>query len=189
MRKSTLGVLGWVLIIAGVLVLMGGAQAEVGPPPEGGTLPDISLPVPTQPAEQQYLGVKNEGTFKLSDIRAEVVVIEVFSMYCPFCQKDAPSVNELFRLIDQDKNLKEKVKLIGLGAGNSPFEVNTFRTAYTVPFPLFADPDFAIHNALGKVRTPYFIAFKVNKAGSHKVVYSKVGSFGEPQDFVKRITQ
>jgi len=189
MRKIALGVLGSVLILAGLLVSAGSVQAEAVPPPVGGTLPDISLPVPTQPEEQQYLGVKNEGTFKLSDIRAEVVIIEIFSMYCPFCQKEAPTVNELYRLIDQDKNLKEKVKLIGLGAGNSPFEVNTFRTAYTVPFPLLADPDFAIHNALGKVRTPYFIVIKINKDGSHKVVYSKVGSFGEPQAFLQLITK
>ena len=189
MCKMALGFFGCVLIVAGLLISAGGIQAEVSPPPEGGMLPDISLPVPAQPEEQQYLGVKDKGTFKLPGIRAEVLIIEVFSMYFPFCQKEAPSVNELYRLIGQDKNLKEKVKLIGLGAGNSPFEVNTFRNTYAVPFPLFADTDFAIHNALGKVRTPYFIVIKINKDGSHKVVYSKVGSFGEPQAFLQLITK
>lgn len=189
MRKMAMGLLGCALLFVGLTTAGGGVQAEGTPPPEGGTLPEISLPAPVQPEVQQYLGVADKGTFKLPGIRAEILIIEVFSMYCPFCQKEAPNVNELYRLIDQDPNLKQKVKLIGLGAGNSPFEVNTFRNAYAVPFPLFADPDFSIHNVLGKVRTPYFIVIKINKDGSHKVVYSKVGSFGEPQAFLQLINK
>ena len=56
-------------------------------------------------------------------------------MYCPFCQKEAPNVNELYRIIDQDKDLKSRIKMIGIGAGNSPFEVNTFRTPMRFLFP------------------------------------------------------
>jgi len=108
-------------------------------------------------------------------------------MYCPHCQKEAPTINELYRIIEQDKALKGKIKLIGLGVGNTLFEVNTFRNAYTVPFPLLPDPDFMIHKAMGEVRTPYFIVIKNNKDGSHRVVYSKVGSIGDSHDFLKLI--
>jgi peroxiredoxin len=187
MRKMTMVLLGWLVMSVGLLVWHGGAQAAEAPPPEGGVLPDMSLAIPAQVEEQKYLGVEGTGTFKLPKIRAKLVIIEVFSMYCPFCQKEAPNVNELFRAIDQDKDLQAGVKLIGIGAGNSPFEVDTFRNAYKVPFPLLADPDFAFHNALGKVRTPYFIVIKINEDGSHKVIYSKVGSFGEPRDFLQLI--
>jgi peroxiredoxin len=187
MLKKTIILLGWVFIFTSVLAPLGGAQAADNPPPEGGVLPDMSLPIPAQLEEQQYLGVEGKGTFKLPKIGAKLVIIEVFSMYCPFCQKEAPNVNELYRAIEQDKDLQGKVKLLGIGAGNSPFEVNTFRSAYAVPFPLIADPDFAFHNALGKVRTPYFIVIKINEDGSHQVLYSKVGSFGEPRDFLQLI--
>ena len=164
-------------------------QAADAPPPEGGVLPNISLPIPEKPEEQQYLGLDGKGTFTVPKIRAEVVIIEIFSMYCPFCQKEAPNVKALYDMIDQDADLKGRIKMIGIGAGNSPFEVNTYTSAYTMPFPHFADMDFMIHTAMGKVNTPYFIVIKINKDGSQKVIYSKLGTFGEPRSFLELITK
>jgi thiol-disulfide isomerase/thioredoxin len=182
-----------ILMLCAVLVLGGfpptnaHGQTAVSPPAVGGVLPNISLPVPDRPDERQYLGLEGKGTFKVPEVRAEVVIIEIFSMYCPFCQKEAPGVNELHRLIDNDSDLKSRIKLIGIGAGNSPFEVDTFRKTYSVAFPLFPDQDFSRYEALGKTRTPYFIVIRVNKDGSHRVVYSKVGGFGEPKSFLELI--
>jgi thiol-disulfide isomerase/thioredoxin len=189
MRKMIVVALCLLFTFFGLISTSGRAHAEDRPPPVGGVLPDIALPIPDKPEERHYLGVDGKGTFKPSKIRAEVVIIEVFSMYCPYCQKEAPSVNELYRMIDQDKEYRGKIKLIGIGAGNSPFEVDTFRNAYSVPFPLFPDMDFSLHNALGKVRTPCFIAIKINKDGSHKIVYSKVGSFGDPSSFLQLVAK
>lgn len=171
------------------MVLSNGGSARGGqePPPVGGVLPDLNLPIPENPGERQYLGLSGKGTFKLPKIKADVVIVEIFSMYCPYCQREAPAVNELYQLIQKDEQARDRVRLIGIGAGNSPFEVDVFRSTYGVPFPLFPDADFAVHNALGKVRTPYFIAFKINKDGTHKVIHSKVGSFGDPEQFLRAI--
>jgi len=187
MQRMTVKFLGCLLVITGLLFPTGSVQAKAAPPPEGGKLPEINLPAPSRLEEQQYLGVAGKAQFKLPEIQAELVIIEIFSMYCPHCQKEAPTINELYRIIEQDKALKGKIKLIGLGVGNTLFEVNTFRNAYTVPFPLLPDPDFMIHKAMGEVRTPYFIVIKNNKDGSHRVVYSKVGSIGDSHDFLKLI--
>ena len=141
----------------------------------GQELPEIRLPIPSDISHKQYLGLTGEGTFKLSEIKASVVIIEIFSMYCPHCQREAPTVNEFFEKIEHDANLKDKIKLIGIGAGNSEFEVSFFAKKYQIPFPLFADGDFVIHKMMGEVRTPYFIGIKINRDGSHHIFYSKLG--------------
>jgi len=56
-------------------------------------------------------------------------------------------------------------------------------------FPHFADTDFSIHDALGKVRTPYFIVIKLGGDGPPKVIYSKVGGIGEPRSFLELIAK
>jgi len=47
-------------------------------PAEGGLLPEIRLEA-KDPVHQQYLGVK--GSFVLHKLKAEVVIVEIFSMY------------------------------------------------------------------------------------------------------------
>ncbi len=158
--------------------------AAVAPPSEGGTLPDFNLPVSEKAEEMTYLGIQAKDRFKVPQIQADLVIIEIFNMYCPHCQREAPAVNELYKNITDRADLKSKVKLIGIGAGNSPFEVNLFRTKYDIPFPLFSDADYSAHKALGQVPTPFFIALKINEDGSHKVVHSHPGSIGVPGQFM-----
>jgi peroxiredoxin len=189
MSKKITFMLCWMLVIGVFFADTVRCKAADGPPPEGGVLPSMNLPMPDQAGERQYLGLEGQGTFKITQVKADVVIIEVFSMYCPFCQKEAPNLNELYRLIDTGSDWKNRIKIIGLGAGNSPFEVGVFRKNYSIPFPLFPDSDFSCYDALGKVRTPYFIVIKLNKDGSHKVIYSKVGTFGEPQSFLEFVVR
>jgi hypothetical protein len=51
------------------------------PPAVGGRLPDIRLEVPQETEHQLYLGVDGKQTFAIPEIKAEVVLIEIFSMY------------------------------------------------------------------------------------------------------------
>jgi peroxiredoxin len=157
------------------------------PPAKGEKLPKTDLPVPNNPEERLYLGLRGKGSFQIPEIKAKVVIIEIFSMYCPYCQREAPEVNKLYQAIEGDHNLRGKVKIIGIGAGNSQFEVGVFREKYNIPFPLFPDEDFTLHRCFGETRTPYFIAIRINEDRSHKVIYSKLGGIGGAQQFLKKI--
>jgi len=150
-------------------------------------LSTIKLTVPKDLAARNYLGIPGDAFFTIPQIKAEVVLIEIFSMYCPYCQREAPRVNELYSVVENDSNLKGKIKIIGIGAGNSPYEVEVFKKTYKVSFPLFPDEDFTIHKACGEVRTPYFIGVKITPNNSLVVFYSKAGGFQEPRQFLKEI--
>ena len=133
---------------------------------------DFLLPAPDTAYHRQYLGLSTDKFFSLGQIRARVVIIEIFSMYCPVCQREAENINALFRLIQSDPGLKDKVKLIGIGAGNSAFEVDFFREKYSIEFPLFSDSDFSIHKKIGEVRTPHFFCLSLKGNKDFSVFYS-----------------
>ncbi|MGZ3567830.1 MAG: peroxiredoxin family protein [Syntrophales bacterium] len=172
-------------IILPFSILVFSAPAANKPPEKGEQLPVINLPIPKNSDERNYLGLSGTGLFKIPQIKSKVIIIEIFSMYCPYCQKDAPGVNELYRLIENNADIKDKIKLIGLGAGNSSYEVGVYKNNYSVPFPLFPDKDFEIHKACGEVRTPYFIVVRINEDGTHQIVHSQLGNYPGAQPFLE----
>lgn len=171
-----------------VVLLLHGQGICAAPPAVGGVLPDFTLTAPKGSGEKSYLGLSwFGGKFSVPKIKADVVIIEIFSMYCPYCQAEAPKVNVLYERIESDPALKGKIKLIGIGVGNSSYEVNVFKERYNVTFPLFPDGDFTIHKLMGEVRTPYFIGVRINKNGSHQVFFSKLGAFESVEQFLSQM--
>ena len=176
---ASMTILAWLIFMS-----LATAQAAGEPPAVGGRLPDLVLPVPQDQAEKAYLGLKTGETFRIPQIAADVVIVEIFSMYCPHCQKEAPRINELYDLVSKQANRRSRIKMIGIGAGNSEFETKVFKDQYQVPFPLLPDVDFTIHKLVGEVRTPYFIAVEIRSDGWNRVLYSRVGGIEDPQKFL-----
>jgi thiol-disulfide isomerase/thioredoxin len=161
------------------------ARTSLDPKALGG----MEFSVPADPERQSYLGTSRSGKFKLTQIPAQVLLVEIFSMYCPYCQADAPTVNEIYRILQQDPVLSKKVKLIGIGTGNTPFEVDVFRKKYDIKFPLFPDEDSALQKMVSEpIRTPTFVALKRSNQlfEVHKI---HVGESKNAESFIKGILE
>ena len=72
-----------ILLAAALSFLLSGVPAGAAsqPPAVGGQLPEIAFAVPQDTELQLYLGVSGKQTFAIPEIKAEIVLIEIFSMY------------------------------------------------------------------------------------------------------------
>ena len=148
------------------------------------SIDDISLPLPDDSESQSYLGLSGTKNFTIPQIKADVVLINVFSTTCPHCQKEAPNTNKLFEAIEGRPDLKGKIKIIGIGTRNTMEEVQLFKDEYKVLFPLFPDKDMTIFNQLAVTATPTLIGVKLLEDGTHSILFRKAGSIGEVSWFL-----
>jgi len=177
----------FLLIIAALCLRSPAIGADASTLPE--TLPDLPLTVPDSQEYRSYLGLKQAPgeTFTLNDIDADILLIELFSMYCPFCQEEAENVNALFERMYEFSRPDFTVKLVGLGANNSAFEVEHYRNTYAVRFPLFPDQDMRLYNALGGKGTPTFIACRKQEDNSCTIIHRQSGGFYHVEEFFKEL--
>lgn len=138
------------------------------------TFPDLPLTGQLTPAERDYLGVQNLP-LRLSDVQSEYLFVEVFSMYCPYCQRDAPDVNKLFTRAQKAK-LTDRLHFVGIGTGNTQYEVSFYAEQFSTPFPLLPDEDYTMHSALGSVGTPYFLLLRNSGPDHLEVLHVQEGS-------------
>ena len=141
------------------------------------SFPVFELPIPQNNAQKDYLGLTGSGKFKITQIKGPVIIIEFFSTDCLSCQNSAPKLNELFLTIQNRPDLKEKIKIIGIGVNNAGREVELFRARYKVLFPLFSDQYDAISSKVGVKQLPTFIGVKNNDDGTMERFYCKRGKF------------
>ena len=200
MNRKMSGVLCALLITVASLVsacatVGGGEECPISPdtvvksmPAGTKDFPVSELPPPENEADKKYLGISGSGSFTVGHIKAQVVIIEVFSFYCPHCQRTAAQINDLYRLIEERPDLKGKVKLIGIGAKNSAFEVDAYRERYHVPFPLFPDEEMELTGKLGVKGTPTFIGVRMAEGkGVPRQFFFGEGGFEDNQKFLTEI--
>ena len=141
---------------------------------------DIRLLIPSPKSEVEYLGIDN--TFSLSSISAEAVIVEILSLQCLQCQREASRVNEFYELL-QKSGYEDKFKLIGIGVMNSAFDMKTFKMKYNVSFPLFPDPEGTITKKLGVEETPAFLALRISK-DRQEIVCTSLPGIEEAESFL-----
>jgi protein-disulfide isomerase len=171
---------------AAVTAVGTGLKSEPG---GNAALPAFDLPMPGSEREKSYLGLSGTGTFTIGQIKTQVLIVEVYSFYCPHCQRSAAQVNELYQRIQERPELKEKIKMIGIAVTNGMYEVDSYRERYKVPFPLIPDKDTEISQKLGVTGTPTFIGIKIDGRGSPERFYFGEGGFEDTQQFLTKIMQ
>lgn len=191
MRKSRYLNRTGICLAVPLLLLLLVMQASAQTPPAGRNVPfpAFQLPAPQDEIEAAYLGVPEAAPFSVGQIRAQVVLIEILSAYCPYCQRVAPLVDDVFARVQKDPALKGKVKMIGIGTTNTPFELDTFKKKFNVPFPLFADPSGEISKKFSVPGTPTFIGVKLDGKGGAQEVFYRPGAFKDTDQFMAELTK
>lgn len=182
---SRLRILGPFIVAVALTVLC--IQPAVAVPAVGGPFPSLRLPMPDGNADRTYLGIGGGKNFTVGDITAGLVVIEFFSMYCPHCQADAPATVDLFNRIKNDPLLSKRVRMIGIGVGNSEYEVGIFKKKYGIPFPLFPDGEYAALDLLDIRQTPTYVVVKI-AGGKTTVAYTQIGRIMDVGSFITTLS-
>lgn len=147
----------------------------------------LVVDAPTHPEQRAYLGLAPEETqFRIAELPAEVLIIVCFDLYCPSCQKAARYVNELYERV-QASGYGGRVKFLGLGLGDSPLEVATFRDKYRVPFPLFPDRSNQLARQFGEVRVPGLLV--VQPGNPPRVLHREFGIPRHPEQLLEHIIE
>lgn len=71
------------MVILGFIMLVGlsAACADEEILTKGAFFPSVKLDAPDDSAHKKYLGLPGSGSFDIPDIKAEIIIVEIFSMY------------------------------------------------------------------------------------------------------------
>ncbi|MBW1829567.1 MAG: TlpA family protein disulfide reductase [Deltaproteobacteria bacterium] len=149
----------------------------------GMNLPQITLDAPASKKDKEYLSLKTGEPFSLSQIPAKLIVLEIFSVYCPHCRMQAPKLNKVYKLIQLDMELSPDIKMIGIAALDDQNKTDKWKTTLHVPFPLFADLNADIWGKFGKPGVPYTLLI----SNSGKVLSTNSGVTEDTDDFFRHL--
>lgn len=169
---------------ASILILLCGCSTFKGASiPATMELSEVRLNTPASKEAKKYLGLKDKGTFTLSEIDAKFIVLGYYGVKCPFCHEQAPVSNKIYDSIRHDPELNQDVKMIGVMIGSSPDETKAYASSFNIVYPMTNDPFFEIYRKLGRTYVPLTLVMKKDGA----ILLHKTGVIADPAGFVKKI--
>jgi thiol-disulfide isomerase/thioredoxin len=177
LKKTALGLFCLALLL-GLAALPAFGYVE-----KGNKLGDLQFAAPITPEDAKYLGVPADKPFKLDQVGAPFLLVEIFATGCSHCYAHAPHMNELFDMINKDPQTAGKVKMMGLAQNDSPDNVASWKKQLKVPFALVPDSDGKVSEKINIMGTPTTIL--LNKKGD--VLYAKPGATPDMQAVLKDI--
>ncbi|MBI4644019.1 MAG: TlpA family protein disulfide reductase [Deltaproteobacteria bacterium] len=173
----------WSCCLALLLFVAAVSLAADVEPKVGQSVGNVKFPKPASDEEAKYLGLDKAAEFTLKDIKAPYVLVEQFSTTCPHCLHQAPIMNQLYNLVEQDAALKGKIKFMGLGQGNDANAVKMWKAFQKIPFPQIADSKSTFGDALNF--HPYPVSVLLDKSG--KILWVHIGTFESADEALKGI--
>jgi len=146
---------------------------------QGTKLPSIRLSSPSSADSLHYLGLTSAEPFTLSQIPSKFILVEILSVFCHHCNKQAPAINRIYQYIQEDKNLAKNIKMLGIIVVGDQKAVDAFKTAYRVKFPLIPDPKMQIFAELQNPSVPVLLF--ANRQGD--ILLSHSGYLGDADVF------
>jgi peroxiredoxin len=195
MRRSKIIFIGGSIVALGMLFGSGPwAKEKARVITAGDFFPEYSFPMTLTGSDVEYLGLPQKffglvkgDNFSLKDVKADLIVLEFLNKYCFSCQIQAPAMNQAFSMVQQDPQLKGRVKFIGVAAGNNEREAGSFREEKKVPFPIVPDPKFLAYEAVGDPgATPFTLFIRKTDSGL-LVARTKVGLTRDSQKILKEM--
>ena len=101
-------------------------------------------------------------TLSIEDLDASMVVLVVFDLYCPACQKSAGNMK---RLAEQILTDFPSVPVVGIGSGDTVFETRKFKEKFKLPFLCISDREETVSDYYQVERTPSVIVLSRNDEG------------------------
>ena len=145
----------------------------------GMKLPEFDLASPPSQEAKQYLGATNTKSFSLSHIPSKYILIELLSAFCQYCQKQAPTVNRIYQYVQEDPELAQNIKILGIIVLGNQKAGDAFKTAFRVKFPLILDPKMEIFKKLQSPSIPFLLF--VNQNGD--ILLSHPGYLKDADEF------
>lgn len=113
-------------------------------PGEKGVYSDFQLPPPQTESAKNYLGLADNKSFSITKINTQIIIIEILGSDCEGCNEEAPYVNELYQNIQSRHDLSDRIKIIGIGAGDRLSDLDRFQKKYAISFPFFPMKTFLL---------------------------------------------
>ena len=158
--------------------------AEPEPKPKvGQSVGNLTFPKPFSEKDANYLGLAKMDAFSLQDIKSPYVLVEQFTTSCPHCLAQAPVLNKLYTMVQQDAALKSKLKFLAMGQNNDANAVKMWKASHKVPFPVLPDTLSTFGKALNF--SAYPLTLVLDRSG--KILFVHIGAFKNADKVLKGI--
>ncbi|MCA9919849.1 MAG: TlpA family protein disulfide reductase [Anaerolineales bacterium] len=116
----------------------------------------LAAPREGAPAPNFTLSTLDNETITLSDLRGQVIILNLWTSWCPPCREEMPTLNEVYQTYKDDGLV---VLAVNSTVQDSEAAAREFTAEYALDFPILLDHDGIVARAyqLQSLPTTFFI--------------------------------